>query len=231
MEIEQFLGLVRRRRSIRKFKPDPIPDEYVEKIIEAARWAMSGANAQPWEFIVIKDQRTKEKIGEIYRESRREMNSMEMIRSDSFRHRMVDTSKPPPFKDAPTLIVVCGDLRTLQASVAGTNFTGGGGPSSTYMKNMANATHTMQLAAAALGLGSGWISVHNMEQPLKRLLDVPDILEIHTIVPLGYPAEVPAPGNRRGVNELMHFEKYDRTRFRSGDEIIEFIQELRKTRR
>ena len=45
MEIDELLELVRKRRSIRQFKPDPIPDEHVEKIIETARWAMSGANA------------------------------------------------------------------------------------------------------------------------------------------------------------------------------------------
>ncbi|MBI4332574.1 MAG: nitroreductase family protein, partial [Chloroflexi bacterium] len=55
MEIDEFLSIVRRRRSCRKFRPDPIPDEWVEKILEAGRWAMSGANGQPWEFIVIND--------------------------------------------------------------------------------------------------------------------------------------------------------------------------------
>ncbi|MBI4334686.1 MAG: nitroreductase family protein [Chloroflexi bacterium] len=47
MEIDAFLDLVRRRRSIRRFKPDPVPEEYIEKILEAGRWAMSGANGQP----------------------------------------------------------------------------------------------------------------------------------------------------------------------------------------
>ena len=56
MQIDDFLELVRKRRSIRKFKPDPVPDELVEKILEAGRWAMSGSNAQPWEFIVVEDQ-------------------------------------------------------------------------------------------------------------------------------------------------------------------------------
>ena len=41
------------RMSVRRIKPDPIPEEYIEKILEAGRWAMSGANGQPWEFLVI----------------------------------------------------------------------------------------------------------------------------------------------------------------------------------
>jgi len=59
IKIDEFLDLVKKRRSIRRFKSDPIPGKLVEKIIEVARWAMSGANAQPWEFVVVKDQNKK----------------------------------------------------------------------------------------------------------------------------------------------------------------------------
>ena len=62
MKYESFLELAKKRRSIRSFKPDPIPDEYVDKIIEAARWAPSGFNTQPWEFVVIKKKELKESI-------------------------------------------------------------------------------------------------------------------------------------------------------------------------
>ena len=54
-DYDTLLELVRNRISVRKLKPDPIPDEYVEKILEIGRWAMSGANGQPWEFIVVRD--------------------------------------------------------------------------------------------------------------------------------------------------------------------------------
>ena len=68
MQFDEFVKLVRRRRSVRKFKPDPIPEEYIKEVLEAARWAMSGANGQPWEFIVVKDQATKDKMAEQYEE-------------------------------------------------------------------------------------------------------------------------------------------------------------------
>jgi len=67
MEIDKLLELAKKRRSIRSFKPDPFPDEYVEEIIEVARWAMSGANAQPWEFVVVKNEETINKIAELHR--------------------------------------------------------------------------------------------------------------------------------------------------------------------
>ncbi len=57
---EMFIDLLTRRRSTRKFKPDPLPDGAIEKILEAGRWAMSGANGQPWEFIVVTDPSVKQ---------------------------------------------------------------------------------------------------------------------------------------------------------------------------
>ena len=68
MDYDGLLELFKKRRSIRKFKPDPVPDEYVDKIIEAARWAPSGANSQPWQFIVIKKDELRKRIFEIHKE-------------------------------------------------------------------------------------------------------------------------------------------------------------------
>ena len=58
-DYDTLLELVRNRVSVRRLKPDPIPDEYVNKILEIGRWAMSGANGQPWEFVVVKDPKIK----------------------------------------------------------------------------------------------------------------------------------------------------------------------------
>ncbi len=231
MQIEEFLELVRKRRSVRWFKPVPIPDEYIEKILEAARWAMSGANGQPWEFIVVRDDETKNKMAEAHLEVRKEYYAIEMTRIEELRHPAHSRLmvKKPGFVDAPVLLVVCGDRRTLQASVLGGNFLGGeGGPGGAYLKNMANATNNMHLAAAALGLGSQWVSVNRLwERALKALLDVPEILDIHTIVAVGYPAYEPPPSYRRELKEIVHFERYDRSKFRSGDEVVEFLRDLR----
>ncbi len=77
MNYDAFLELVKKRRSIRRFKPDSVPDEYIEKIIEAARWAPSGANSQPWEFVVIKDQETKDKIVDLINDTKEQAYRME----------------------------------------------------------------------------------------------------------------------------------------------------------
>ncbi len=232
MEIDEFLKVVRKRRSIRQFKPDPIPDEYIEKILEAARWAMSGANGQPWEFIVVKDGKTRNKIVDFCEDYRKQSWQIERTRISEFRHpAYIDgPAGRPLFGDAPVFIVVLGDLRTYQASILTPHFLmGEGGPQGTYLKNMGNATQNLHLAAAALGLGAQWVSVsYSFEGRLKALLGVPEELTIHTIVPIGYPAHKPAPPYRRKLAEIVHYEKYDQSKHRSGEDIYEFLRELRQ---
>ena len=67
-DYDLLYDIIRRRSSIRKLKPDPIPDEYVNNILEAGRWAMSGANSQPWEYIVVRDPKVKKALFRCYAE-------------------------------------------------------------------------------------------------------------------------------------------------------------------
>jgi nitroreductase len=59
---DMLLELVKTRMSVRKFRSDRIPEDAINKILEVARWAMSGANSQPWEFIVVTDPETKKQL-------------------------------------------------------------------------------------------------------------------------------------------------------------------------
>ena len=61
-EYDHLFDLVKKRRTIRKFKPDPLPEGCIEKIIEIARWAPSGFHTQPWEFVVVQKKEVKEAI-------------------------------------------------------------------------------------------------------------------------------------------------------------------------
>jgi len=232
VNIDEFVELARTRRSVRRFKPDPVPDEYIEKMLEAARWAQSGANAQPWEFIVVKNKGVKDKIVAFHEEHRRRAWAIEKTRIKELRHpAYTDGIKPgsPGFKNAPVFIVVCGDPRTIQASVLITHFLANeGGPGAHFLKGIGNTTQIIHLAAASLGLGTQWVSVNVcLEASLKKLLDVPDELAIHTIIPVGYPAIVPPASYRREREEFVHYEKYDQTKFRSGDDVYEYLVDLR----
>lgn len=231
MDSDIFFDIVRKRRSVRTFKPDPIPDGYVEKILDAARWAMSGANGQPWEFVVVKDKDLRQKIADIYRDTRIHTRVIEESRVKDLQHTVLTHfEREPGFKDAPVLIVVCADPRTFQATVLCAHFYAGeGGPMATFYKNMANVTQLICLSAAALGVGSMWISVNGTWEPqLKALLGVPQMLTIQTIVPLGYPArKVPGP-YRRKLSEIVHYDRYDQSRFRTDEQIQEWLRDLRR---
>jgi nitroreductase len=72
--------LVKNRRSIHRFKPAPVPDEYIDKIIQAAHWAPSGFNLQPWEFVVVKDSKLQEGIVQIFKEASANSSKMETAR-------------------------------------------------------------------------------------------------------------------------------------------------------
>lgn len=230
-KIDEFLTLVKQRRSCRAFRPDPFPDDHLQKILEAARWSMSGGNAQPWEFIVIKDGETRNQIANIYSAYENERWFMEQTRIQELQHSGIPAKNKPDvsFREAPVIIAVCGDPRTLQTSVVGgTYLASDGGFDAIYLKNMANVTQMIHLASAAVGLGSEWVSVSYMiEGRLKSLLEVPDQLRIPTLVPLGYPAHPPSTPYRRELSELLHFEKYDRSKFRTAQDVIQFIKNLR----
>ncbi|MCD6244763.1 MAG: nitroreductase family protein [Candidatus Korarchaeota archaeon] len=70
-----LLEFLRTRRSIRRFRPDPVDDEIVLKILDIARFAPSGHNYQPWEFIIIRSRDTIEKLGNLRRDSRPLLNA------------------------------------------------------------------------------------------------------------------------------------------------------------
>jgi nitroreductase len=132
MTYATFVELVQERRSVRKFKPDPLPEGAVEKILEAGRWAMSGANAQPWEYIVVTDPAVKKELFRVYMD---EVDSdfifwMEQMRVDEFRHpafhltgtpeeQIREIKTRPGWAEAPALIVIVGDGRRQWATVLG----------------------------------------------------------------------------------------------------------------
>ncbi|MBI2955334.1 MAG: nitroreductase family protein [Chloroflexi bacterium] len=229
MEIDEFLALVKRRRSIRKFKPDPIPDEYVERILEAGRWAMSGANGQPWEFVVVKDQATKDKLGDALDEEMKLAAAIESSRVKEMRQPQMrdipDVIPGSEWKNAPVVIALCADPRTAQASVLSRLFD----DRWIIPENMGHVAQIIHLAAAACGLGSQWVTVSRLpEELIKPILGVPTILRILSLVPIGYPAYQPKPTFRRELREIVHYERYDMSRARSNEDVQEFIRSLRE---
>jgi nitroreductase len=156
-----------------------------------------------------------------------------MTRIEEMRYPGLRYPPEPGFEGAPLLIVVLGDRRTYQASVLSTAFIGGETAiGSGYLKSVGNATQNLCLAAAALGLGAQWASVNLMwAQDLKAILDVPAAIDVHTIVAVGYPAYEPSPPYRRELKEMVHYDKYDRSKYRTGEDIVNFVKALKKQKK
>lgn len=232
MDYQSFLELLKSRRSIRRFKPNPVPDEYVEKILEAARWAPSGANSQPWEFLVVKDKETRMKIVELSKETQDFSRRMELTREEDLRHPAAYwTGGDPGFKDAPVYIILLGDPRLKETYILTAYY---GHADKNFYSDLADTFLYMHLAAKSLGLGSQWITA--TAQPFLRamlqdLLGIPKDLIIYDTMALGYPAHEPKPRTVRKLNEIVHYDRYDQSKYRSYEEVKRFIATIHKERR
>lgn len=229
--------LVTTRMSVRKFRPDPIPDEAIDKILEVARWAMSGANSQPWEFIIVKDPGIKRELRDAYAENNVDyIFWMEQQREHDLRHPSYQVKGDPReqlafnknksnWHLAPALIVILGDGRRQWGTVMGAHTFGR--DQSHLTDGLANVSFLIHLAAASLGLASEWVSIH-VQEPFKRILGVPDLLTFYLIIPIGYPAVGPRPGVRRPLEEIVHRDRYDMSKYLSNEESLRYLYRLRE---
>jgi len=228
MNYDELLGLVKARRSIRRFKPDPIPQEYIDKIIEMARWAPSGFNQQPWEFVVIKKPELKNKIIEYCREQLLLSHKIDPSGKTSNSQPQTNTEQGD-YRIAPVFILLLGDHRTIEDLPIATQY----GPD--YLNNTFNAGLTcaflyMQLAASTLGLASQWLSA--VQAPyehfmIKELLGIPKYLIVYNLMVLGFPASAPRSKIMREKDEMVHYDYCGPEAFRTDEEVLEFIRKTR----
>ncbi|MFC1872713.1 nitroreductase family protein [Chloroflexota bacterium] len=227
MHYDNLLELVKNRRSCRKFKTAPVSDEDVQRIIEVARWAPSGAHAQPWEFIVINQPESKKRIIETMDVYNKFMRKIETVRKPELRF----IPSPPGFVRAPVFIILCGDRRTSDAYPLHTKQLR---EASHFVSGMASAFLYMNLAATTLGLGTQWVSAiaHPYVQTMiKDFLGVPPAYEFYDMLAVGYPVQPPKEKLVRNRDEMVHFNAYDQTKYRTDAEIECFITGLRQARK
>jgi nitroreductase len=210
MHKPSFFEVLKARRSTRSFKPDPVSDEDILCVIEAAGWAPSSANSQPWDIIVVKQKETKEAIQESVK---RVIKRIKDLRDFPF----LKTFTAGYMLEAPVQLVVCGDPRFQYVSMMD------GVDEQVKLfalwGSVSMAVQNMLLAARALGLGSV-VFTNFYPEEVKKLLSVPDPLKVICILPLGYPAEHKAPPVRRKLETFTHWEKFDPKKMRS-QELIE----------
>lgn len=232
MTYDELLDLVQKRRSTRRFKEDPVEDKQILKIIEAARWAPSGFNMQPWEFVVVKKPELRAEIVKILSSYWEQSKDMEEARP-AWQGRtwklsgMTDTEGD--FSHAPVYILLFGDIRTQAGLPMGVQcdkhrrFL-------IHQSGLANAFLYMHLAAATLGLASQWLSA--VQTPyascmIKNLLGIPESLEIYDMMALGHPGITPPKKYMRELTSMVHWDKNSPDSFRSDDDVKDFVYKSR----
>ena len=195
------------QRAVRRFKPDPVPDEAIHAILEAATMAPSARNLQPWRFLVIRDRDTKRRIGEWYQdgldavyqtdESRLKLGlPPPPKRMDETTYRMGDH-----MEDMPVLIFACidhGNARPGKGSIL-------------RGSNIYPAVQNLLLAARGLGLGTVITTIYRRhEEAIKEFLGIPENVETVALIPVGYPAEGQQFGGskRKPVEEISSYERW-----------------------
>ena len=230
MDYGDFLELVKKRRTIRRFKPDPIPDEFVDRIIEAARWAPSGYNSQPWEFVVVKDRKLKDDIVQcisMYREMSSQLEATREPWQRQESHPWRDTEMD--YRIAPVFIILFGDTRT-QVGLPMIIRCDENLRRSIFTSSLANAFLYMHLAATTMGLATQWVSAVAMPYThgvLKDLLGMPKALEIYDMMAVGYPAYKPRPKLMRASEKMVHYDYCGEGDFRTDEEVRDFVRRTR----
>lgn len=191
------------QRAVREFKPDPVPDEVIHKLIEAATKAPSGSNRQGWKFLVIRDVELKRKIGEYYNRARESRYGGGAAPASNIppRRQAASNYMAEHMHEVPVLILACIEHD--------------GGPSTMSRGgSIYPAVQNLLLAARGLGLGSVITSLHKQyEDEVKALLGIPDNVETAALLPIGYPARRSpyGPTTRAPVEEVTYYDKWGAT--------------------
>lgn len=215
----EFLDLARSRRSTRAYEQRPIPDDVLRNVLTAANWAPSAANAQPWEFVLVKDEETKDELFQVFvdeLEYKRELDPTFPLGGNT-----------QEFRDAPVTVVVAGDTRMMRWYPQVED----GSREKLFHHSLAACIQTLHLAAASAGLGTTWVSCRGPSQHrLKELLDIPPWYLIASVAPIGYPdvERVPSHKSRIPVENKIHAEEFDRDQVADTEDIVEGKEEFRE---
>ncbi|HEY7072918.1 MAG TPA: nitroreductase family protein [Acidimicrobiales bacterium] len=185
------------QRACREYTTEPVPDEDVAAILEAATHAPSAENRQPWVFVVVRDPATRAVITDLTKRLWATGGRPHAEQSLTPRFfAAVDGFMAGGYGGAPVLVVVAGDGR-------------GGLPLPVLAASVFPAVQNLLLAAAALGYGSALTTLATAEPlTLAAAVGLPEGVRPLAVVPLGRPATPLGPPRRRPVREVAHRDRY-----------------------
>jgi nitroreductase len=186
------LALFARRQSVRNYKPDPVPEDHLRRILDAARRAPSSGNQQPWKFLVIRDKAKIERMRAACLELS-EPRLMELPAAEREAGRKQVLEGLAGYFSAPVYVVVLTDNESEY-------------PSYNHHDGPMAAAYLM-LAARALGYGTVYITDSIPVKVTSAVLGIPERYERVCITPLGVPVAWPEPKPKRKLEELVAYEK------------------------
>ena len=219
--IDATLKIIQDRRSIREYTTEPVSDQDLDLILEAARQAPSGENAQPWRFVVVKDADTRKKLGAragggsgrrftaefVTKKMQERFSSLQDEAKKKAAFEKLTSGQVSAFlADAPVNIVVCGkkDVWDLPFDTSA-------------------AIENILLVVTALGLGACWVIAPCIdirdEERIKVLFDIPEGYKAVSIIPIGHPQRPHRPRPRLPIHELVFNEKFGAPYFNKPEEV------------
>ena len=199
--MDDLFDIMQTTRSMRRLKPDRVPDELIRKILEAGACAANGGNTQRWRFLVVKDPKVKQAVQTWYKRAFDEVVGPRYAKSApppgvtaeryARQHSAVEYLTDH-FHEAPVWIVACIDEGTAKP----TRWSG----ASIYP-----AVQNMLLAARALGLGSTLTTRHLLyEKEAEAALGLPEGVHSYAILPIGYPMGRFGPVGRGKLSDIVY---------------------------
>lgn len=222
-----LMDVIQNRMTNRAFDPNyEVPKEHFEMILEAARHAPSGANAQPWHYIIVTDQDMKDKLGQCFMDEQKHRAKMKM---------KFPTPNYKGMKTAPGLIVVAADFRFIRCFPV---LNDGSELDRLYKQNaerillqsVAASVMSAHLAAAALGYAVWWVTAigqETIQKEFKPMLGVPDELSVIDIMCFGPPLQPSYKRWKKELPEIMNWNHFNMDNFMNEEELDEWV----KTRR
>jgi 5,6-dimethylbenzimidazole synthase len=203
-----------------------VPREHFELILEAARHAPSGANAQPWHYIIVNDPSVREALTKCFLDEQQHRAKL---------HMGFPTPNYSGVKTAPGLVVVCCDYRFVRAFPV---LLDGSAEDKVYQQNaerillqsVAASTMSAHLAAAALGYAVWWITAVGQEAiqaKIKPLLGVPQDLSIIDIMCFGPPLKPSYKRWKKTLDQIVNWERFNPTNYMTTEQIDEWIENTR----
>lgn len=200
-------------RSIRRISPEPIDEEALTRVLQAAIWAPSGGNRQPWRIIAVRDRALKAELGRIYAHEWASYVDMNMARVAGQPDHIVEqvrsglavgTRLAENLADVPVVVVFIhdpGQVFTTDANLGRAPVVGGA--------SLYPAVQNLLLAARAEGLGGVLTTlIAAREAEVRELLGIPAPWGVHAMVPLGKPMGSHGPLRRAPLEAMVKFDRW-----------------------